>query len=174
VLTNCPRVAISDDKENIMGCFEKVHGGYKVDGLELKAANCGCGGLTGPGGSGTGDCCFTFSRVKADGNTLMYYGKKTTPNTTNNYEWGYQVKKKDHVVDVKMVDTRGPASFKFGGVEPPPLAAWKGKGWEVVSQFERPVTGTGEPLPEWCDSPESACLRPDAALQSGHGDKPKK
>ena len=34
-----------------MGCFEKVHGGYKVDGLELKAANCGCGGLTGPGGS---------------------------------------------------------------------------------------------------------------------------
>ena len=37
-----------------MGCFEKIHGGFKVDGLELKAANCGCGGLTGPGGSGVG------------------------------------------------------------------------------------------------------------------------
>jgi hypothetical protein len=157
-----------------MSCAEKVHRGYRVDGLELLRANCGCGGLTGPGGSGVGDCCLTFSSVKQEGNKIMYLGKATTPNTTNNYEWGYQVKKKDHVVDVKMVDTRGPASFKFGGVEPPPLSAWKGKGWEVVSQFERPVTGTGEPLPEWCDSPESACLRPDAALQSGHGDKPKK
>ena len=31
-----------------MSCFEKVHGGYKVDGLELKAANCGCGGFDRP------------------------------------------------------------------------------------------------------------------------------
>ena len=33
-----------------MSCFEKVHGGYKVDGLELKAANCGCGGVNRPRG----------------------------------------------------------------------------------------------------------------------------
>ena len=157
-----------------MGCFEKVHGGYKVDDLELKAANCGCGGLTGPGGSGAEDCCFTFSRVKKDGNTLSYVGKKTTPSTTNNYEWGYRVKKNDHEVDVKMLDTRGPVGFKFGGYEPPPLSAWQAKGWQVVAQFERPVEGTGEPLPEWCDSADSACIRPDAALQSPHGDKPKK
>jgi hypothetical protein len=83
-------------KENNMSCFEKVHGGYKVDGLELKAANCGCGGLTGPGGSGTGDCCFTYSRVKVAGDTIKYFGKNTTPSTSNNYEWGYKVKKDGH------------------------------------------------------------------------------
>ena len=30
--------------------IEKVHGGFKVDGLKLLAANCGCGGSTAPGG----------------------------------------------------------------------------------------------------------------------------
>lgn len=104
-----------------MSCFEKVHGGYKVDGLELKAANCGCGGLTGPGGSGAGDCCFTYSRVKVAGDTLKYFGKYTTPNTSNNYEWGYKVKKDGHEVEVQMLDTRGPKNFKFGGSPPPPV-----------------------------------------------------
>jgi hypothetical protein len=153
-----------------MGCFEKVPGGYKVDGLELKAANCGCGGLTGPGGAGIGDCCMTFSRVKKEGDTLMYVGKKTTPNTTNNYEWGYKVKKDGHEVDVKMLDTRGPVNFKFGGIEPPSLSAWQQKGWLVVEQFERPVSGTGEPLPAWCDSPESLCERPVTEVESPKGD----
>ncbi len=150
--------------------IEKVKGGYKVDGLELKSANCGCGGLTGPGGSGVGDCCMTFSRVKHDGNTVTYIGKKTTPNTTNNFEWGYKVKKDGTQVEVKMLDTRGPASFKFGGVEPPPLSAWQKKGWEVVDQFERGLTGTGEPLPAWCDSAASACERPEIELESPKGD----
>jgi hypothetical protein len=156
-----------------MSCFEKVHAGYKVDGLELRAANCGCGGLTGPGGAGTGDCCFTFSRVKQDGNKIMYVGKKTTPNTSNNYEWGYTVKKDNHEVDVRMLDTRGPVSFKFGGVEPPPLAAWKERGWQVVNQYERPVEGPGTPLPEWCNSADSACVRPEVELESPKGDKRK-
>jgi hypothetical protein len=153
------------------GLIEKVKGGYKVDGIELRAANCGCGGLTGPGGSGTGDCCFTFSRVKHDGNTIMYIGKKTTPNTTNNYEWGYKVKKEDTQVEVKMLDTRGAVDFKFGGVDPPPLSAWQNKGWQVADQFERPLEGTGEPLPSWCDSAQSACERPDVELESPKGDK---
>lgn len=153
-----------------MGCFEKVHGGYKVDGFELKSANCGCGGLTGPGGAGTGDCCFTYSRVKRDANTIFFFGKYTTPNTTNNYEWGYRVQKGDHIVDVQMLDTRGPKSFKFGGYEPPPLSAWKEKGWAVISQFERAVEGTGEPMPEWCDSAESACIRPQVETEAGKGD----
>ena len=111
-----------------MGCFEKVHGGYKVDGLELKAANCGCGGLTGPGGSGVGDCCMTFSRVKHEGNSIKYFGKNTTPNTTDNYEWGYKVKKGDHEIEVQMLDTRGPKNFKFGGSPPPPVVRLEGKG----------------------------------------------
>jgi hypothetical protein len=156
-------------KESDMGCFEKVHGGYKVDGLELKAANCGCGGLTGPGGSGSGDCCFTYSRIKHDANTIFFFGKNTTPSTTNNYEWGYRVQKGDHIVDVQMLDTRGPKNFKFGGVMPPPLSAWTGKGWAVISQFERAAEGA-ESLPEWCDSAESACERPLVEKESGKGD----
>jgi hypothetical protein len=160
-------------KENDMGCIEKVHGGYKVDGLELLAGNCGCGGLTGPGGSGTGDCCFTFSRVKHEGDHVEYVGKYTTPNTTDNYEWGYKVKKGSHEVDVKMFDTRGPKTFKFGGHLPPPLSAWKGKGWQVVSQFERPLKGTGEPMPDWCATAESECIRPVLELESAKGDKKK-
>ncbi len=110
-----------------MSCFEKIHGGYKVDGLELKAANCGCGGLSGPGGSGVGDCCMTFSRVKHEGNTIKYFGKKTTPNTTNNFEWGYKVKKGDHEIEVRMLDTRGPKKFTFGGFPPPPAVRLEGK-----------------------------------------------
>ena len=62
-----------------MSCFEKVHGGYKVDGLELKAANCGCGGLTGPGGSGSGDCCFTYSRIKHDAQHHLFLRQEYHP-----------------------------------------------------------------------------------------------
>ncbi len=154
-----------------MGCVEKVHGGYKVDGLELLRANCGCGGLTGPGGAGMGDCCFTFSQVKAEGDKVSYFGKYTTPNTTNNFEWGYKVKKDGHEVEVKMLDTRGPKNFKFGGHLPPPLSAWTAKGWTVVAQFEHPLSGTGEPLPEWCASAASACVRPFVETETGKGDK---
>jgi hypothetical protein len=154
-----------------MSCVEKVKAGYRVDGLDLIRANCGCGGLTGPGGSGVGDCCLTFSTVKHEGDKVFYVGKKTTPNTSNNYEWGYRVKKGSHEVDVKMLDTRGPAQFKFGGVEPPPLSAFTAKGWTVVDQYERPVEGTGEPLPEWCASAESACIRPFVETETGKGDK---
>jgi hypothetical protein len=151
--------------------IEKVKGGYKVDGLALLSANCGCGGLAGPGGSGLGDCCMTFSRVRHEGNSIQYVGKKTTPNTTNNFEWGYKVKKDGTEIEVKVLDTRNPAGFKFGGVDPPPLAAWQQKGWQVVDQFERAVEGTGEPLPTWCDSAESLCERPEVELESPKGDK---
>jgi hypothetical protein len=152
------------------GLIEKVKGGYVVDGLELLAANCGCGGRSGPGGYGVGDCCMTFSRVRHEGNTFTYVGKKTTPNTTDNFEWGYKVKKNGTEVEVKMFDTRGATKFKFGGIEPPSLAAFQQKGWQVMDQYEKPLAGTGEPLPSWCDSPESLCERPAPEIQSPHGD----
>jgi hypothetical protein len=134
--------------------IEKVHGGYKVGGLELLAANCDCGGLSDPGGSGNDECCFTFSRVKREDNVVLYFGKKTTPNTNNNYEWGYRVTKDGVEVKVKMLDTRSPVDFKFGGQEPPSLSAWEERGWKVLFQFERPMIGTGEPWPEWCTTAE--------------------
>jgi hypothetical protein len=140
--------------------IKKVHNGYEVDGLELLRKNCGCGGLTGPGGAGVGDCCLTYSTVKLEGNKVSFFSKGTTPNTTDNYEWGYRAKKDGIEVDVLVYDTRSKKDFKFGGSSAPPVSAWKDRGWEISDQFERPLEGTGEKLPEWCKSPEY-CLRPD-------------
>ena len=95
--------------------IKKVQHGYEVDGLQLLRANCGCGGLTGPGGSGVGDCCLTFSTVKHEGNKVSFFAKGTTPNTTDNYEWGYRVKKGNMEVDVLVHDTRKKKDFEFGG-----------------------------------------------------------
>lgn len=150
---------------------EKIKGGFRVDGLDLLRSNCGCGGLTGPGGSGVGDCCLTYSTVKQEANTIYFVAKGTTPNTIENYECGYRVRKGDVEVDVHVYDTRGPKNFRFGGKMPPRLSDWQAKGWQVIAQFERPLEGTGEPMPEWC-SPE-ACLRPDRGLESPHGEMKK-
>ena len=126
--------------------IKKVHNGYEVDGLELLRKNCGCGGLTGPGGAGVGDCCLTYSTVKLEGNKVSFFSKGTTPNTTDNYEWGYRAKKGDMEVDVLVYDTRNKTNFEFGGSYAPPVSAWKDRGWEIVDQFERPLEGTGEKL----------------------------
>lgn len=114
-----------------MAQIERAPGGFRVDGLELRRGKCGCGGMG-------GDCCFTYSKVSHQGNSLTYEGKATAPSTTNNFEWGYQVRKGDLEVTVKMLDTRDDKEF-FSGVYPPPLAAWKEKGWEVVQEYQRPL-----------------------------------
>jgi hypothetical protein len=145
--------------------IEKTHAGFKVDGLELIRKNCGCGGLTGPGGYGIGDCCQTYSLVRKDNNHISYFAKGTTPNTKNNYEWGYRVKKGKVVVDVLVYDTRNPKEFTFGGEYPPKVADWQAKGWQVVSQIEETLEDTGVPLPTWCQSAES-CERPDPMLMT--------
>ncbi len=147
--------------------IEKVQHGYRVDGLDLVRSNCGCGSLSGSGGV-TGDCCHTFSTVKHEGEKVFYVGKATTPNTTNNYKWGYRVKKGAAEVDVTMFDTRSPKTFKFGGVQPPALAAWKQKGWEVVEQFEEPLEGSGVLIPEWAPT---GADRTRVDLESPHGTK---
>ena len=154
--------------------IKKVHGGFQVDGLDLLRANCGCGGLTGPGGSGVGDCCMTYSTVKHDDHTVAFFAKATTPSTTDNFEWGYRVKKGDVEVDVLVYDTRNPKKFTFGGKYPPSASEWQKKGWEVLSQFERQLEGTGAKLPDWCQSAESSCERPDIGRESPHGDPHRK
>jgi hypothetical protein len=50
------------------------------------------------------------------------------------------------------------------------VSAWTGKGWAMISQFERQVEGSGEPLPEWCDSAAAACERPLVETETGKGD----
>jgi hypothetical protein len=122
---------------------KQVPGGFQVDGLELLRAKCRCGGLTGPGGSGVRDCCLTYSTVKQTNQTVAFFAKATTPNTTDNYEWGYRVRKGPVAVDVLVYDTKNPKNFQFGGKYPPPLADWEKRGWVVVSRFERSLEGTG-------------------------------
>jgi len=111
--------------------FEKIPGGYQVDGLAFRRGKCGCGGMG-------GDCCFTYSKVKSEGNTLIYEGKATAPSTSNNFEWGYRVRQGDLVVDVKMLDTHDAKDF-FSGSYPPPLKAFQEKGWQVEETYNRPL-----------------------------------
>jgi len=112
--------------------IDKVPGGLAVDGLEFRRGKCGCGGMG-------GDCCFTFSRVKREGNTLIYEGKATAPATHDNFEWGYRVRKGEMVVQVHMEDTRDPHDF-FAGSYPPPLAAFVERGWEVEESYQRSLS----------------------------------
>ena len=114
--------------------IDKIPGGFGVDGLELRRGKCGCGGMG-------GDCCFTYSKVRKEGNALIYEGKATAPSTQSNYEWGYRVSKDGVAVEVNMLDTRDPKDF-FSGCYPPPLAAWLERGWQVENQYERPLADT--------------------------------
>lgn len=114
-----------------MAQIVKSPGGFSVDGLEFRRGKCGCSGMG-------GDCCYTYSKVKKDGNTLIYEGKATAPSTSHNYLWGYRVRQDDVVVDVKMEDTRDNKDF-FSGSYPPPLSAFKERGWQVEEEFEKDV-----------------------------------
>lgn len=114
-----------------MAHIERIPGGFGVDSLELNKGKCGCSGMG-------GDCCFTYSKVKQDGNTLVYEGKATAPSTQNNYEWGYRVRKGEVVVAVRMEDTRDVKDF-FSGCYPPALKEWQDRGWEVENSYERPL-----------------------------------
>lgn len=110
---------------------ERAPGGFQVDGLMLQRGKCGCGGLG-------GDCCFTYSKVRREGNRLIYEGKANAPSTKDNFRWGYVVRKGEVEVQVDMLDTKDPPPF-FAGHYPPPLTAWQERGWQVVSQYEEPL-----------------------------------
>jgi hypothetical protein len=111
--------------------IERAPGGFKVDGLEFRRGKCGCSGMG-------GDCCYTYSKVKKEGNSLIYEGKATAPSTHDNYLWGYKVRKGDVSVEVTMEDSHDNKDF-FSGSYPPPLAAFKERGWEVEEEFEKPL-----------------------------------
>ena len=116
-----------------MAQIERAPGGFKIDDLEFRRGKCGCSGMG-------GDCCYTYSKVKKEGNTLIFEGKATAPSTTNNFVWGYRVRKGDVVVDVKMEDTRDNKDF-FSGCYPPPLSAFKERGWQVEEEYENAEEG---------------------------------
>jgi hypothetical protein len=137
--------------------------GLQVDGLDLLNSHCGCGSASGE--AGISDCCFTYSTVSQEGGTVTFYAKATSPATICHYEWGYRVRKDPVEVDVLVHDTMGPRTFPFGGRYPPLLSEWQQRGWETLSQFQRPLEGIGGWLPAWCrhvEAREGADLNGDA------------
>ena len=147
---------------------KRVPRGFRVDGLDLLNSRCGCGGLSGPAG-GIGDCCFTYSTVTRKNRTVAFFAKATSPHTTDNYEWGYRVKKGPVEVDVLVHDTRSFRDFPFGGMYPPLVSEWEKRGWKILSRFERPLKGIGGRLPLWCQD-TGACEKTALGRRATHLD----
>lgn len=113
---------------------EKIPGGMKVDGLELKNGKCGCTSVL--------KCCYSWTKVKRSGNTFTFSGKASGPDSKDVFNWGYAVRKGESIVEVSMEDARDKTIFS--GYYPPRLEDWIEKGWEVVSK-----TGEREDFALW-------------------------
>ena len=129
---------------------EKVYAGYRVDGLTLLQGHCGCSRLHGPEGTDSSDCCRTYSLVQKNGPIISFFATGVTSRTADNYKFSYRVKKGEVEVEVLMYDSRNPKQFVFGGFYPPPLSAWREKGWQVLQDKEEPLTDSKVLLPGWC------------------------
>ncbi len=104
--------------------IEKIPGGFSVDGLELKGGKCGCTSIL--------PCCYSWSRIKRSGDSFVYTGKTTTPQTQDLFAWSYKVRKDTYTVEVSVQDARDKTIFS--GFYPPRLEEWTEKGWEVVTK----------------------------------------
>ncbi len=112
--------------------IEKIPGGFKVDGLELKNGKCGCTSIL--------PCCHSFSKVKRSGNQFIFTAKAANPETKDIFKWGYKVRKGDYSVEVSFEDARDKKIFS--GFYPPSLKDWMDKGWVAVSSENDKEEGT--------------------------------
>jgi rubredoxin len=110
-------------KETMEIAVEKIPGGLRVDGLDLKNGKCGCTSVL--------PCCYSWSKVKRTGNNILFTGKATGPETKQGFNWGYTIKKSGFHIEVRMEDARDKTIFS--GYYPPELQEWIEKGWEIVS-----------------------------------------
>jgi rubredoxin len=101
---------------------DKIPGGFRIDGLELKGGKCGCTSVL--------SCCHSWSKIKKTGNAFTFTGKAASPDTKENFNWAYTVKKGDYSIEVRMEDARD--KVIFSGYYPPRLEDWVEKGWELV------------------------------------------
>ena len=112
--------------------IEKAHGGFLIDGLELKGGKCGCTSVL--------PCCFSWSKVKRHGSTFSFVAKADTPETQDNFAWGYTVKKDGYIVEVIFDDARDKTIFS--GFYPPRLEEWTDRGWEIIAKNGAREDGT--------------------------------
>ncbi|KAF0182846.1 MAG: hypothetical protein FD164_1042 [Nitrospirae bacterium] len=103
---------------------EKAPGGFLVDGLELRGGKCGCTSVL--------KCCFSWAKVKRSGNVFIYSAKADTPDTKENFSWGYTAKKGEYTIEVSFEDARD--KIIFSGWYPPRIEDLAGKGWEITAQ----------------------------------------
>lgn len=103
--------------------IEKIPGGFRLDGLELRSGKCGC--------TSVAKCCYSWSKVKKRGPDLVeFVAKMETPDTTENFTWGYAVRKDGMTVRVSVADARDKEIYS--GYIPPSVKEWEAKGWEVL------------------------------------------
>jgi rubredoxin len=103
--------------------IKKMPGGYNVDGFDLKNGKCGCTSVI--------KCCYSWSKVKVkDSNLIEFQAKTTSPDTKDNFKWGYKVKKDNIVVSVDVDDAED--KVIHSGYLPPSVHEWQEKGWEVL------------------------------------------
>ncbi|RME65943.1 MAG: hypothetical protein D6778_05465, partial [Nitrospirae bacterium] len=57
--------------------IEKIPGGFRVDGLELKNGKCGCTSIA--------KCCYSWSKVKKRGKEIIFEAKLTAPDTEDTF-----------------------------------------------------------------------------------------
>lgn len=102
---------------------EKIPGGFRIDGLDLRSGKCGCTSIA--------LCCHSWSKVKKRGNDhYEFSAKMTTPETKDHFTWGYMVRKDGISVQVMVEDARDKQIYS--GFIPPPASEWKRRGWEVI------------------------------------------
>jgi len=104
--------------------IEKIPGGLSVDGLALKNGKCGCTAVL--------PCCYSWSKVKRTGNSIIFIGKSAEPDGKAPFVWSYTVKKGEVVIEVSFEDARDKKIFS--GYYPPALEEWTAKGWEVLKK----------------------------------------
>ncbi len=103
--------------------IEKVPGGFRIDGLELKNGKCGC--------TSVAKCCYSWSRVKRKENTFEFIAKMTTADTKDHFDWGYTVRKGDITIVVKVEDARD--KDVSSAYLPPAVKQWEEKGWDIIA-----------------------------------------
>ncbi len=104
--------------------IEKAPGGFLIDGFGLRGGKCGCTSVL--------KCCFSWSKVKRSGNAFSYSAKADTPDTKENFVWGYTAKKGDCVIEVSFDDARD--KLIFSGWYPPRSEELVSKGWKITAK----------------------------------------
>jgi rubredoxin len=104
--------------------INKIPGGFRVDGLDLKTGKCGCTSIA--------KCCYSWSKVKKRDSLVEFVAKMTAADTTDNFIWSYTVKKNGITVKVVVEDARD--NEIYSGFIPPAVKEWETRGWEVIEK----------------------------------------